>query len=87
MPFEGGDINGVGTDEVRCAPDFVAFQDGKARRLISRNETESGVFASHKDLDQRTMARVSKQVKSRFSRRRRRSPPDSSGLPGARAAA
>jgi hypothetical protein len=39
-----------------------------------------------KDLDQRT-ARVSKQVKSRFSRRRRRSPPDSSGLPGARAAA
>jgi hypothetical protein len=31
--------------------------------------------------------RVSKQVKSRFSRRRRRSPPDSSGLPGARAAA
>ena len=58
----------------------------KARRLISRNETESGVFASHKDLDQRK-ARVSKQVKSRFSRRRRRSPPDSSGLPGARAAA
>jgi hypothetical protein len=29
MPFEGGDINGVGTDEVGCAPDFVAFQDGK----------------------------------------------------------
>ena len=33
MPFEGGDINGVGTDEVRCAPDFVAFQDGKSPPL------------------------------------------------------
>src|SRR5262249_28902767 len=33
LPFESGDIDGVGADEVRCAPDFVAFQDGKCPPL------------------------------------------------------
>ena len=84
MPFEGGDINGVGTDEVRCAPDFVAFQNGKSLPQPRGARPNQGGLHLTKDLDQRK-ARVSKQVKSRFSRRRRRSPPDSSGLPGARA--
>jgi hypothetical protein len=33
LPFESGDIDGVGADEVRCAPDFVAFLDGKCPPL------------------------------------------------------
>jgi hypothetical protein len=33
LPFESGDIDGVGADEVRCAPDFVAFQDRKCPPL------------------------------------------------------
>ena len=33
LPFEGGDIDGVSADEVRCALDFVAFQDGKCPPL------------------------------------------------------
>ena len=69
-----------------------------ARLILSHSKMEKGLPQSRgtrpnqgclhltKDLDQRK-ARVSKQVKSRFSRRRRRSPPDSSGLPGARAPA
>jgi hypothetical protein len=36
MPFEGGDINGVGTDEVRCGPDLSHSKMEKGRRLIAR---------------------------------------------------
>jgi hypothetical protein len=44
LPFEGGDIDGVGADEVRCAPDFVAFQDGKSPPL-DLAERSQGFFA------------------------------------------
>jgi hypothetical protein len=33
LPFEGGDIDGVGADEARRALDFVGFQDGKCPPL------------------------------------------------------
>ena len=69
----------------------VLFHIRAAARGIDDHRVRLGVFERvnclTRELQDQHTARVSKQVKSRFSPRRRRSPPDSSGLPGARAAA